>query len=130
MALSTFQRDGDTPFAWTYGLNTHNARVIPNRAAAKCFGREPRFVCVRYSSKFSDVNWHKFRLGRNLAAVLGFVGGPTQAGDQYGHDGSISQICRRMRSNGQDQPQSRKQDILEWLSPAMVTLCATDGETR
>jgi hypothetical protein len=41
-------------------------------------GREPRFVCAL---KFSDVNGHKFQLGRNLAAVPGFVGGPTQAGD-------------------------------------------------
>src|SRR4029077_14675314 len=93
-------------------------------------GRAPRFACARCIRKFSAVDRHKFQLGRNLAAVPGFVGGPTQAGDQYGHDGSISQICRRMRSNGQDQSQSRKQDILEWLSPEMAALCATDGETR
>jgi len=81
MALNTFQRDGDTSFAKTYAIKTHNARVIRNRAAGKCFFREPRFGYARWGSKFSDVNGQKFRLGRNLAAVLGFVGSPTQAGD-------------------------------------------------
>src|SRR6516164_6206141 len=72
---------------------------------------------------FSAIVW-------NLPTVPEFVGHPTSWRHNNGHDGPVPQICCRMRSNGQTQPQSGKQDILDRLGPAVGALCQIDGEIR